>query len=69
MRGGSLGSFLRKANRWLRRTGAISKATGFLSRNTGLPYVKAISRYSKMAGYGKKQGGALRLAGGRRRRR
>lgn len=75
VRGGSkIWGFLKKANKWLRKTGAISKGTRFLANNTKMPYVGKIAKYSKQLGYG--CGGSLRLAGqgggslgyGRRRR-
>jgi hypothetical protein len=66
-------SFLKKANKFLRRTGAVSKISGALG-SMGVPYASTISKYSGMAGYGhrgkglKLAGMGLSTTGGRRRR-
>jgi hypothetical protein len=56
-------SFLKRANKFLRKTGAVSAISGALGK-AGLPYASNISKYSKMAGYGYgRRGMGLRLAG------
>jgi hypothetical protein len=80
-RGGSIMSWLKSANRFLKKHKVLSKAGSLISK-TGLPYASKIGKAGQMAGvlgygltptggtYRRRRGGALRLAGaGRRRRR
>lgn len=61
--------FLKKANRWLRKSKIISKVGRALG-DSGIPYASKIGDIAGKLGYGRRRGGALRLAGaGRRRRR
>ena len=71
--GGSLKSLLSKANKWLRKSKAISKGTRFLADNDGPSWLKHVSRGARAVGYGRRVrrrrrtggslGGSLRLAG------
>lgn len=76
-----LKQFAIKANRWLRKTKAISKSAK-LANDFGVPYADKIGKVAKMTGYGRRKvrrrrrggnlggnfGGSLKLAGSGRRR-
>jgi hypothetical protein len=56
-------SFLKKANKFLRKTGAVSKISGALA-SAGVPYAGKVSAISRQLGYGYgRRGMGLRLAG------
>ena len=71
--GGSFRSFLSGANKWLRKTKALSKAGRFLS-DAGVPYAGNMGKVASVLGYGRgrtvrrrrrTKGGALSLGGSR----
>jgi len=65
-RGGSFWGFLKKANSWLRRSGAISKVANALG-SAGVPFASKIGSVAGTLGYGRRRrgrGGALVPAGG-----
>ena len=70
-RGGSLKSWLKKANTWLRGNKVISRVGNTLG-SLGVPYASNVGNIAGKLGYGRGRGltptgGALRLAGmGRR---
>jgi hypothetical protein len=84
MRGGSIMSWIKSANRFLKKHKILSTA-GSLIGKTGLPYASQIAKAGKVAGvmgygrrgrgvtptggmYRRRKGGALRLAGAGHRR-
>ena len=66
-RGGSLGSWLRKAHDWIKKNKIISRVGGILG-SAGVPYAGGIASVAGMHGYGAKRrrrvGRGLRLPGG-----
>lgn len=73
MHGKGFMDFLKKANKFLRKTKLISKAGSVLGE-LGIPYAAPVAKYAGLAGYGRKKtvrrrrrrrGGALNLAGAR----
>jgi hypothetical protein len=64
-RGGSLGSWLRKAHDWIKKNKIISRVGGILG-SAGVPYAGGIASVANMHGYGRRRrvGRGLRLPGG-----
>lgn len=68
MRGRGLMDFLGKANNFLKQSKLVSSVGSALGA-AGVPFASQIGSVAGSLGYGRRRrGGALRLAGGRRRR-
>ena len=68
MRGGSFMSFIRKAHNFIKKNKIISKTGRFLGDEFSVPYASKIGSVAGKLGYGRRCGGSLRIAGGRRKR-
>lgn len=68
MRGRGIGDFLKRANSFLKSSKLVSTVGNALGA-AGIPYADKIAGVASSLGYGRRRrGGALRLAGGMRRR-
>ena len=69
MRGRGIGDFLKRANSFLKSSKLVSTVGNALGA-AGIPFASQIGSVAGSLGYGRRRrGGALRLAGGMRRRR
>ncbi len=67
-RGGSLGSWLRKAGRFLKKHRVASRGAAYLGKSGTAPWMKYVAPIVSTMGYGLSRGGALKRSGAGRKR-